>query len=684
MRFPSRKKIARAAGTAAILAIRLALYLTAVVGPIFAFARLLNAEGPVEALLVWAGLCATGILLLTRKGKSKAGRIAMIIGIALFPVIGTIGIFAILVQIAVTGKSLAQAWLELARQGDAFGFFSFFAAEVYAIFSLATGFFLARKRYIGAITLFLAASVLSAGIILGNTALIAGAAALAFLLVAVSGAEEPGVPGFAGRLIAHARASLFPLALAIVLALVTLGISENSTGILPEIAPPDFTSLVAKIAPALPLLRTVPGYGTSIDGGDMPNAVVLSDRKIFRVRGTPNTDEYLASSKYSRWDGASWVDDSDPGKELAFAKAPLFGKKGDIEIELLEDFYPVIPLPENAVSFTVESGLPGTARKEAKITATLNRGIRFSPSARHGLKIELGVDKIAGAASAETSTPAPYDAEESDITPRVAALAARIREASRNGSPESSGKLENEAYLTAVLEYLDRNYIYSLDTGRNVPGDNIDYFLFTGKKGFCLYFAGAFVLLAKAEGIPARLVEGYRVRLDDKGEGTVTGNHAHAWAEVLLGGKWQRYDPTPVYRFDNPYDGIDPRDRYARRQLGAIFGIQDETDENASSGFSLGETLKSPTTGIAALAGAGLALAALAAYALLRLLESDNKKTVRRARRLVKKCAKRGLAGPETHGWKEWARRAEKTLPQKERPGHIAERMMEIAFGKSR
>jgi protein-glutamine gamma-glutamyltransferase len=54
------------------------------------------------------------------------------------------------------------------------------------------------------------------------------------------------------------------------------------------------------------------------------------------------------------------------------------------------------------------------------------------------------------------------------------------------------------------------------------------------------------VLLARAAGIPARVVTGYQ-----GGELNPTGGYliirqsdAHAWAEVLIGGQWRRVDPT--------------------------------------------------------------------------------------------------------------------------------------------
>lgn len=76
----------------------------------------------------------------------------------------------------------------------------------------------------------------------------------------------------------------------------------------------------------------------------------------------------------------------------------------------------------------------------------------------------------------------------------------------------------------------------------------LDYMLLEKKEGFCSYFATAFVLLARAEGIPARYVEGFCVPVQGEQETKVYANMAHAWPEVYLEGVgWIPFEPTPGY-----------------------------------------------------------------------------------------------------------------------------------------
>ena len=75
----------------------------------------------------------------------------------------------------------------------------------------------------------------------------------------------------------------------------------------------------------------------------------------------------------------------------------------------------------------------------------------------------------------------------------------------------------------------------------------IDDFLFRTRRGFCEHYAGSFVFLMRAAGMPARVVVGYlggEVNVVS-GDIIVRQSDAHAWAEVWLDGRgWVRVDPT--------------------------------------------------------------------------------------------------------------------------------------------
>ena len=105
----------------------------------------------------------------------------------------------------------------------------------------------------------------------------------------------------------------------------------------------------------------------------------------------------------------------------------------------------------------------------------------------------------------------------------------------------------DEAFIQAVLnKFRSEEYFYTLEPPR-LEVDSIDDFLFNTRRGFCEHFASAFTALARAAGIPARVVTGYQ-----GGEYNSIGGYlivrqsdAHAWSEVWLEGRgWVRIDPT--------------------------------------------------------------------------------------------------------------------------------------------
>jgi hypothetical protein len=99
----------------------------------------------------------------------------------------------------------------------------------------------------------------------------------------------------------------------------------------------------------------------------------------------------------------------------------------------------------------------------------------------------------------------------------------------------------------AIEDYL-RAYPYTLQLSKP-PGnvDLVDYFLFDFKKGYCDYNASAMVVLARAAGLPARLVIGYATGTYDQAHQrfVVTEADAHSWPEIYFPGYgWIRFEPT--------------------------------------------------------------------------------------------------------------------------------------------
>jgi hypothetical protein len=121
---------------------------------------------------------------------------------------------------------------------------------------------------------------------------------------------------------------------------------------------------------------------------------------------------------------------------------------------------------------------------------------------------------------------------------RVAELAQAV--AGREPSP-----MARAIALEAYLRELPYSYVV-----RPLPrgGDAVDQFLFEMREGYCTYYASAMAMMARSLGIPARVAVGYATGAYDQASGVyvVREGEAHAWPELLIGGRWLPFEPTPV------------------------------------------------------------------------------------------------------------------------------------------
>lgn len=112
----------------------------------------------------------------------------------------------------------------------------------------------------------------------------------------------------------------------------------------------------------------------------------------------------------------------------------------------------------------------------------------------------------------------------STVTERTKDLAVKLTKNCRDDSEK----------VKAIQKYLQDHYSYTL-TPPQPPDheDFVDYFLFTGKKGYCVHFATAMTVLLRASGVPARYVSGFvSPAKRTNGNFIITNGNAHSWVEV--------------------------------------------------------------------------------------------------------------------------------------------------------
>ena len=89
---------------------------------------------------------------------------------------------------------------------------------------------------------------------------------------------------------------------------------------------------------------------------------------------------------------------------------------------------------------------------------------------------------------------------------------------------------------------------YSLEVKRSRGVDAVVDLLNIHREGHCELFASAMALLARTQGIPTRVVSGYRASEINPitGLAVVRERNAHTWVEAWVDGRWDTWDPTPM------------------------------------------------------------------------------------------------------------------------------------------
>ena len=147
----------------------------------------------------------------------------------------------------------------------------------------------------------------------------------------------------------------------------------------------------------------------------------------------------------------------------------------------------------------------------------------------------------------------------------------------KNWVDQNKQNKTNVSYLNYILDtFADGTYYYNLSPEVKSENSYADFFL-RNKEGYCEYFAGTFVILARLANIPSRIVSGYY-----GGELNTVGDFfefrqkdTHAWAEVWLDGQgWVRVDPTSVIASSNIRNSLNDMFNNEQQFSGSFFSMQ--------------------------------------------------------------------------------------------------------------
>jgi transglutaminase-like putative cysteine protease len=290
---------------------------------------------------------------------------------------------------------------------------------------------------------------------------------------------------------------------------------------------------------------------------------VLIDRTtevMFNARSPQPT--YWQVAVLTRFDGTAWLPDP-------FTQAAALSEGVPLPVKSVP-YLPALAEPTNSGTFRVTvtiKGLQSTLLPLPPTTASVDpgagasyvegfgavRGFEAPPSLSYSAVARIPGNITAGRSSRSSASPESEDGASTvpaaalqpylDLPPEpdaVVQLAHRL----------VSGATSPAAKAAAIARWFNSGrYHYTLSPPALTGPDPLSSFLFTTRAGFCQQFAAAYAVLARIDGLPARVALGFTtgtIAGDD--EYSVTGADAHVWPEVYLGPTlgWTSFEPTPA------------------------------------------------------------------------------------------------------------------------------------------
>ena len=268
------------------------------------------------------------------------------------------------------------------------------------------------------------------------------------------------------------------------------------------------------------------GLSDQMSPGDI-SKLSLSDAVAFRVdfdAAVPETqDLYWRGPVLGRQDGRSWK--MYPVRAAPRLQYEALSPPVSYRVTLQPSNKPWLFALDLPAAAPPDSYLLGDFQLRSTSLVTSLRSYEMSSHLRYRVGTGLPPDALR-----------PYLQYSSDLNPRTIAYARKLRE--DNPDPK--------ALIEKLMARYNTEFEYTLEPPA-LGANPVDEFLFDTRKGFCEHYAGSFVLILRAAGIPARVVTGYQ-----GGEVNpitrqlvVRQSEAHAWSEVWLEDLgWVRADPT--------------------------------------------------------------------------------------------------------------------------------------------
>ncbi|PID95989.1 MAG: hypothetical protein CSA84_07060 [Actinomycetales bacterium] len=305
-----------------------------------------------------------------------------------------------------------------------------------------------------------------------------------------------------------------------------------------------------------PMGSSVPaqiGYNSTVDVGR--NLVNRDPTVVFRYRTTSSVAAPFRVLATSTFDGTNWRAATRPqlGTAAMFTVSPEVGRTEQtvtvfdysLAPPALATPQPIVAVDLGDIAWQVDE----STRDVYAQSQPASYSARYVELDLTSDLLRSGVEPIIGSGTPELE---PTDPALWVHPASVSAVTRALQEV------ESSARAPTDTpygMAAAIQSWLrsEGGFTYSLelgdvDTTSGAPVDPITAFL-ENRRGYCVQFSSAMVMMARQAGIPARMAIGFLPGTRNDDSYTVTTSDAHAWPELYLAGAgWVRFEPTPSAR----------------------------------------------------------------------------------------------------------------------------------------
>jgi len=272
------------------------------------------------------------------------------------------------------------------------------------------------------------------------------------------------------------------------------------------------------------------------------------EREVLRYRTTAPSPGYLRLVALDTFDGVTWRPSEAPirvpvteplGPPDLAGVADIGESTWDVRISDLDNAQLPVPYAGSVITPAGEAlDERWTWDPQARTVGGVGVSSRDAAYAVAAYDIDPTRAELRAATKRAPDSLLPYLQLPDTLSPTLATLADEV----------TAGAQTPYARARALVDWFtdDGGFSYSTNVVTPPGADPLESFL-EERIGYCQQFAGTMALMARAVGIPSRVVVGFTGgRLTDDGEYVVQARNAHAWPELWFAGiGWVWFEPTP-------------------------------------------------------------------------------------------------------------------------------------------